>query len=480
MKKSPTHLPTTGLTPVAKAAVAAAAATTSSSTASRPVSQPAKKRGRPRTAKPYQIDGRSGWWANPTLPGGARPLKKFETEEKASKWIKEVLEAAAKGLGPALGGPELATVGQLLFKYAHRATLLKGGAEAELTRINNYLAGGGLPSLRLVVDDEGRRKLEQVAVQAKVGSQRGWQQYIDTRRELREQTYALIHRIGGMTCSRLTTELLGELATTMEAEGLSASTVQKEIALLKAAFNTAIREWRWKGYDNPAVGIKLGKSESRFVRVSQREEQRLLDALNRCDNPQMLPLVELAITSCMRKGSLLAMKWSQVSLETREVHVWGKGFNVTLPLSQRAVELLKGLPRDGTDKVFSMSSNAVQLAWNHVRVNALLPNLQFRDLRHVGATFYARAGFNPHQLKVVLGHKSTRMAEVYVNLVNDDVHEALDRAETQHGGTRPVPPADVHAGRDVKTIMAERRAQRLNGTPTLPPNVVRFPKKRAA
>lgn len=476
MKKSPTHLPASGLTPVA---VAAAASTSSTANAAQPIAQPTKSRGRPRKSRPYQIEGRIGWWANPTLPDGTRPLRKFESEEAAGKWIEEVLAKAALGLQPALGGPERATVGQLLFKYAYRATILKGGAEAELTRINNYLAGGGLPSLRLVVDDEGRRKLEQVPVQAKVGNQRGWQQYIDTRRELRAETYALIHRIGGMTCAKLTTELLGELATTMEAEGLSESTVQKEIALLKAAFNTAVREWRWKGYDNPAVGIKLGKSESRFVRVSSEEEQRLVQALTRCDNPQMWPLVELAITTCMRKGSLLDMKWSQVSLETGEVHVWGKGFNVTLPLSPRAIELLKTLPRDGSDKVFSMSSNAVQLAWNHVRDNARLPNLQFRDLRHLGATFYAKSGFNPHQLKLVLGHKSTRMAEVYVNLVNSDVHEAMARAEAERGGSRRMPPSDVHAGTDIKAIMAQRRAQRLNGQPELPPNVVRFRKRFA-
>lgn len=481
MKKFLPHLPGTGLTPVAQATAAAAGASAAAqSSATTPTVASAKKRGRPSKAKPYRIEGRNGWWANPTLPGGHRPLRSFKTEEEAAKWIDEQMEKATAAIQPALGGPERATVGQLLFKYAYRATVLKGGAEAELTRINNYLAGSALPSLRLVVDAEGRRKLEQVATQSKVGNQRGWQEYIDTRRELRGQTYALIHHIGGKKCSDLTTELLGDLATTMEAEGLSASTVQKEIALLKAAFNMAIREWRWKGYENPAVGIKLGKSESRFVRVSAEEEQRLVQALSRCDNPQMWPLVELAISTCMRKGSLLAMKWSQVSLETEEVHVWGKGFNVTLPLSPRAVELLKSLPRDGSDKVFSMTSNAVQLAWNHVRENARLPNLQFRDLRHVGATFYARAGFKAHHLKKVLGHKSTRMADVYVNLVESDVREALARAEADHGGSRPMPPSEVHAGSDIKAIMAQRRAQRLNGQPELPPNVVRFPMKRRA
>jgi len=284
--------------------------------------------------------------------------------------------------------------------------------------------------------------------------------------------------IGAMKCAALSTDMLRTLHTTMKCEGLSDSTVQKELALLKATFNAAIREWSWKGFLNPAVGIRLGKSKSRFVRVSSDDEKRLAQALTRCDNPQMWPFVELAITTCMRKGSLLAMKWSKVSLESKEVRVWAKGCEVTLPLSRRAVDVLKALPRGGSDKVFSMSSNAVQLAWNHIRTNARLA-IQFRDLRHVGATFYARAGFNAHQLQMVLGHKSSLMAQVYVNLVNADVQEAMDRAESGQGVSRPMPTADVHAGSDIKAIMAERRAARLNGQTELPSNMVPF-RKRAA
>lgn len=72
------------------------------------------------------------------------------------------------------------------------------------------------------------------------------------------------------------------------------------------------------------------------------------------------------------------------------------------------------------------------------------------------------------------------MAEVYVNLVNADVHEALDKAESERGVARPLPPAEVHGGSDIKAIMAQRRAQRLNGQPELPLNVVPFPIKRRA
>ncbi|TXC66067.1 tyrosine-type recombinase/integrase [Piscinibacter aquaticus] len=194
--------------------------------------------------------------------------------------------------------------------------------------------------------------------------------------------------------------------------------------------------------------------------------------LDRVRQPQFWPMVELALVSTMRRGSLLKLEWDKVSLATREVHVWAKGREVTLPLSQRAVQLLRSVPRNGTPYVFSMSKNAVKLAWEGVRDKADLHWLRFADLRHLGATFYARAGLNAHELRLVLGHKTTKMAEVYVNLVNTDVMEALDHAEGRRPIGRRMPPREVHAGREAGAIVAERRTARLNGELALPPNVV--------
>lgn len=374
-----------------------------------------------------------------------------------------------------LRGPKRTTVGLLLHYYAHQFTLLKGGCDAELCRINHYLVGAGLSPLGRG-DDDGRRVL--LPLQRAIGSDTptGWARHLETRRLRRAGTYRLIHELGGTPCSRLTTSKLRELATTMRAEGLSESTVQKELALLKAAFNVAVREWGWRDFINPAIGIRLGRSKHRFVRLSGDEEQRLIRALAECDNPQFWPLVELALTSTMRRGSLLKLEWANVSLVTREAHVWAKGSEVTLPLSLRAVALLRHIPNNGTGRVFTMTENAVKMAWQGVREKAELPLLRFADLRHLGATFYARAGLNAHQLRMVLGHKSTRMAEVYVNLVNSDVTDALDRAEASALTQRPLPPTVVNEERFGAAIVAERRARRLNGEPPLPANVIRLGK----
>jgi integrase len=77
--------------------------------------------------------------------------------------------------------------------------------------------------------------------------------------------------------------------------------------------------------------------------------------LTDCDNPQMWPLVELAITTCLRKGSLLAMKWSASEPVDQGSARLGQGFQRHVALSPRAVELLKSLPHDGSDMVFSMA-----------------------------------------------------------------------------------------------------------------------------
>lgn len=373
----------------------------------------------------------------------------------------------------------MARVADVLLRYAHEFTLVKGGRDAELTRINHYLIGAGLPPLACELRDEA---LCLVPKGSPIGENMptGWQEHLRKRRHRRTRTYELIRAIGSTRCADLTTSQLRTLATTMKAEGLSPSTVQKELALLKAAFNVAIREWHWEGYRNPVVGIALGQSTHRFVRLTPDQEERLVQALTECDNPQFWPMVELALVSTMRRGSLLKLEWDKVSLGTREVHVWAKGREVTLPLSQRAVQLLRSVPRNGTPYVFSMSKNAVKLAWEGVREKADLNWLRFADLRHLGATFYARAGLNAHELRLVLGHKTTKMAEVYVNLVNTDVMEALDHAEGQRPIGRRMPPREVHAGCEAGAIVAERRTARLNGELVLPPNVVPlFPKGRS-
>lgn len=248
--------------------------------------------------------------------------------------------------------------------------------------------------------------------------------------------------------------------------------------MLKVAFNAAIREWRWTGFANPCIGIKLGRSNVRFVVVTEAQMQRLSQALSECDNPQFWPLVDLAIHTTLRRDSLLSLRWSQIDLEARTARVWGKGRWLDAQLPPRAVAVLEALPRGNSDLVFTMTKNAVNMAWEGVREKAQLPGLTFRDLRHVGATAYAKAGMSAHGLKTLLAHTSTRMSEHYINLARSDIHAMLDDLDEQLDTLTPMPQTGLLQGKKKHPRPRPRKDSSAQATNVF--HVVRGPNRRLA
>ena len=401
-----------------------------------PTSTDATRRGNNR--RPFQIKGRSGWHAEYEYHDGKTQRRTFPTPEEASSWLAQqrLMDDAAKG--PLLGGPERVTLGAFLGEYAYRHSIAKQSYDTEIARINHYVEAIGAPRLLVHQSKDGRRELRQESATTELPT--AFKAQRDARMALREKTYAWIGKLARKKVSQVTTADIRELMTTGKTEGWTDSTIQKEVALLKTAFNSAIREWRWKGFENPCIGLKLGKSNRRFVVMTEEQMQRLVQALSECDNPQFWPLVDLAIHTTLRQGSLLSLKWSQTNLETRRARVWAKGKWSDAQLPLRAVEILRAMPRGDSDRVFKMNKNAVNMAWEGVREKAQLQGMTFPDLRHVGATAYAKAGLGAHALMHLLGHTTTRMAEVYVNLARSDVLSALDAVASQVSPLTPVPP----------------------------------------
>ena len=402
--------------------------------------------------KPFKYRG--GWRAQVTCENGTRPVADFGVYEEAKQWIVDTLANANSAHEPELGGPTQATLAQALNHYATLYTVAKGGVGAELNRINHYLAPQDLPLLRAAKNEDGQISLE--TYQPKPQPE-GWQDHNDKRRALRAKTYDAIAKLAAKRCSVINTADIRRLMATMTSDGLSDSTQQKEIALLRHLFNVAAKEWNWKGFENPTEGIKLGKSQMRFVFLTKEQQESLWKAISECDNPYFWPLVRCCLETTMRKSSLRAMRWDRTDLDGRVAQVPTKTGMKTLALSMPIVDVLKQMVHSPCGKVFPMSDYAIDMAWDGVRMKAGLKHLQFRDLRHLGATEYARRGFNAQQLKKVLGHETEHMANVYVNLVNQDVLDIMD-ATAREVPVIQVPPPMSRSAADV---MKERRATRI-------------------
>ena len=348
--------------------------------------------------KPFKYRGR--WRAQVTCKNGTRPHADFDDHASACAWICDTLSNANTEHQAELGGPTQATLAEALNHYAALYSVNKGGVDSELNRINHYLAGAGLKLLRKTQTENGQVALEHYEPKAQP---QGWQEHNDSRRAQRSETYSAIAALARKRCSLINTADIRRLMSTMKSEGLSDSTIQKEIALLRHMFNVAAKEWQWKGFENPTEGLKLGTSQRRFVFITKEQEAALWEAIAECDNPYFWPLIACALETTMRRGSLLAMRWDKTDLEGRIAQVPSKTGEINVPLSQQAVRVLSEMPRHPSGKVFPMSANAVEMAWDGVRIKAGVPTLQFKDIRHLGATAYARRGLNAHQLKAILG-----------------------------------------------------------------------------
>jgi hypothetical protein len=188
------------------------------------------------------------------------------------------------------------------------------------------------------------------------------------------------------------------------------------------------------------------------------QRDALNTALGECDNPYFWPLTIVAKETTLRRDTLLKMQWSLVDLENRTMMLPTKTGQMSYSISTPVLEVLSHLPHDPSGFVFPMTPNSVTLAWNRVRERANLPNLQFKDLRHLGATDWVRRGLKTHELKHVLGHSTITTAQFYVDLVGEDQLRALDLA-TARSAAVELPPSSP---KDAQTQRNEKRAQRLN------------------
>jgi len=135
-------------------------------------------------------------------------------------------------------------------------------------------------------------------------------------------------------------------------KSIKPATLNREIALLKHMFTKAI-EWGFLK-ENPAKSIKLLKENNRRLRfLSEDEINRLLTS---CSG-YLRDIVLLALNTGMRKGEIFNLKWQDVDLDLRMIHVSdSKNYEARdIPINDILYETLKALREksgEGQEYVF--------------------------------------------------------------------------------------------------------------------------------
>jgi integrase len=224
-------------------------------------------------------------------------------------------------------------------------------------------------------------------------------------------------------------------------EQVSGASVNREMNLVSAIFNHAIREWG-VGMVNPVKGVRRpAKAESRRRRVADSEVEALKEYFGfdlakpprrgyGSSKDSVMWIFLLALETGMRLGEICGTRWGNVHVEERYIRVPKElaknGYARNVPLTKYACKIIEALPRgEGDGLVFPPSSEVVGALFRKGCKNLGLVNLHFHDTRHEACTKLARK-LSILELADAIGHRELKSLQTYFNPEPHEIASKLD------------------------------------------------------
>ncbi len=244
--------------------------------------------------------------------------------------------------------------------------------------------------------------------------------------------------------------------------GLSSTSVHHIHAVIHVALQRAMDD----GVLGRNVAALVGRSNRPKVRrvemktiATGDQPRRFLEAAK---GERLEALLVLALTTGMRRGELLALRWKDVDLDRAVLAVTGSlqgesrsTLNIATPKSgksrsvalgmvavtalrdhrhrQAQEQLLVGSEWRDLGLVFStefgdfLSPTTLRLALRRVLTRAGLPTIRFHDLRHTAATLMLSRGVHPKMASEMLGHSTIAITlDLYSHVTANMQRQAAD------------------------------------------------------
>ena len=139
-------------------------------------------------------------------------------------------------------------------------------------------------------------------------------------------------------------------------------------------------------------------------------------------------------------GEILNLRWQQVDMKRRMVHLGGSGEFKTktrqsrsVPLNASSLAVLERLSGRKGERVFLKrghpitKDNLTHRFKKAVRTAELSDDLHFHSLRHTFASWLVQDGVSLYQVGRLLGHTTARTTEIYAHLQPETMHDVVDR-----------------------------------------------------
>lgn len=162
--------------------------------------------------------------------------------------------------------------------------------------------------------------------------------------------------------------------------------------------------------------VKIPSSnDERVVMLSPDE---IAKALRHADY-EIQPAIGLALTTGIDRGPMLALRAKDFDEATGilwvpDTKTSARPRKLELSPEAQAYVRMAAAGREPHEKLFDLTERQVRSRWEAIREKIGRPDVRWKDLRGVFATYYLEAGGSPRELQNILGHAALNMTLRYV------------------------------------------------------------------
>jgi integrase len=250
-------------------------------------------------------------------------------------------------------------------------------------------------------------------------------------------------RYGHLPVDQITKRALSLHIESRRIEGKSNSTINREISVLSASINYAIKRWGWN-INNPASGLYLKTPEGRLRWLTAEQARNLLTVAAASKAPHLHDFIALAINTGMRRSEILRLQIAQIDRFTKKILLDGSqtknGRRRVVPLNNGALSAIDRRIRWNNENGIISSRLFVQkngrpvdqinTAFTNAVQKAGIEDFRLHDLRHTFASWLVSEGVPLPEVRDLLGHSSIKQTERYAHLAPGLLHKAVSVLDT--------------------------------------------------
>jgi integrase len=234
----------------------------------------------------------------------------------------------------------------------------------------------------------------------------------------------------------ITRDVLEEVALKKEEEGVSLTTVNRVMEVVRAILFKAQKEWEW--IDKVPI-VRMRQIEKNRIRwLTVEEANRLLKELP----SHLKDMAAFSLVTGLRAGNVTGLKWQDVDMIKK--HAWIHPDQaktkkaLPVPLNVDALAILNARQGKHPQYVFTYQDKKIgkcsTRAWTNALKRAGIENFRWHDLRHTWASWHVQNGTSLQELQQLGGWCSFEMVLRYAHLSSEHLRSAANRISALNAG----------------------------------------------